>query len=173
MAACDRPGERKFSQYFQELDDAAKKRYVQKINSISEKLDDPYTFSAPHLITPQTLPDIQYPDIYNYLIESPSVYTKDDLKAYKSLDAYKYLLTGWVGEVSVHCIENSNRVVVVHAKVRHSQAVKAKLQLHWVAAKKDGTVVASHCTCMAGLWEACSHNYCCCVVCCGNIQQTL
>ena len=48
MAACGRPGERKFSQYFQELDDAAKKRYVQKINSISEKLDDPYTFSAPH-----------------------------------------------------------------------------------------------------------------------------
>ena len=38
MAACGRPGERKFSQYFQELDDAAKKRYVQKINSISEKL---------------------------------------------------------------------------------------------------------------------------------------
>ena len=62
MAACGRPGERKFTQYFQALDDAAKKWYVQKINRMSEKLYDPYTFSAP-----QTLPDIQYSDIYNYL----------------------------------------------------------------------------------------------------------
>ena len=90
------------------------------------------------------------------MIETSSVYTKDDLKVYKSLDAYKYLLAGWVGEVSVHCIENSNGVVVVRAKVRHFQAVKAIHLLPWVA-KKDGTVVASHCTCMAGLGESCSH----------------
>ena len=32
----------------------------------------------------------------NYFIDTPSAYTKDDVKAYKSLDAYKYPLAGWV-----------------------------------------------------------------------------
>ena len=30
-------------------------------------------------------PDIYWPDIYNYLIEYPSVFSKEGLKAYKSL----------------------------------------------------------------------------------------
>ncbi len=76
------------------------------------------------------------------------------MKAYKS---YKYLLAGWVGEVSVNCIANSGGIVVVRAKVRHSQSVRASPLLPWIAAKKDGTVLCSHCTCMAGLGEACSH----------------
>ena len=91
-------GRRKFSEYYFGLEEAAKRRYLQKLNSVSDKTDDPYTVSTEPLTVQSTLPDIQYPDIYNYLIETPSAYTKDDLKAYRSLDAYKYLLAGSVGE---------------------------------------------------------------------------
>ena len=38
-----------------------------------------------------TWPNIEYPDIYNYFITTPS-YTKQQLKAYKSLDGYKYFV---------------------------------------------------------------------------------
>ena len=147
---------RTYSQHYQELEEDAKKRYNTKLDIISEKLDDPYSLSA-LTITPQNLPDVQYPDIYNYLINTPNTYTKDDLKSYKSLDAYKYLLSGWVGDLSVCYVEDSNEKVILYAKVRHSQSVKASPVLPWVGVREDGTVICSHCTCMAGLGEVCSH----------------
>lgn len=38
------------------------------------------------------LPTMQWPDIYTYLNEKPSMYTKEKLRAYKSLDAYNFVL---------------------------------------------------------------------------------
>lgn len=43
---------------------------------------------------------------------------------------------------------------MVTASVRHSQKLSV---VAWVAVKQDGIVVCTHCTCMAGLGEACSH----------------
>ena len=43
------------------------------------------------------------------------------------------------------------------AKVRHSQSVTATPLHPWIAAKRSGMILFSHCTCMAGLGEACSH----------------
>nr|XP_054923052.1 uncharacterized protein LOC126524139 [Dermacentor andersoni] len=43
------------------------------------------------------------------------------------------------------------------AQVRHSQAFRDKLLLPWLLIKADGEVLCAHCTCMAGLGEACSH----------------
>ena len=148
---------RKFSVYFYGLDENAKKRYLQKLDSVSKNIDDPYTISCQLLTVSSVLPNIQYPDIYNFLIETPSAYTREHLKAYKSLDAYKYFLTGLVGEVSTHSVDDSGEKIVVRAKVRHSQSMKAAPLLPWIAANKNGTVLCSHCTCMAGLGEACSH----------------
>ncbi len=115
----------------------------------------PYTFST-NSIAPSNVPDVQYPDIYNYFIDTPSIYTKEDLK---SLDAYKYLLAGWFGNLSLHCVEDSEETkkVILYGKVRHSQAVNASPLLPWVVTTNDGTIMCSHCTCMAGLGEACSH----------------
>ena len=79
---------RKYSGYYEQLKDAVEKRY-NKLNIIGEAVDDPYTFSSGLGIDV-----MEYPDIYNFLINTPSPYTKEVLKAYKSLEGYKYLVAG-------------------------------------------------------------------------------
>ena len=36
-------------------------------------------------------PSVSYADIYNYLINTPSEYTHEMLKAYKSMDGHNFL----------------------------------------------------------------------------------
>ena len=38
--------------------------------------------------TQELWPEIEYPDILNYLIYTTSLYTREQLKAYKSIDGY-------------------------------------------------------------------------------------
>ena len=74
------------------------------------------------------------------------------------MDGYKYLVAGWVGNVACYKVTGSDsNSIVVRAKVRHSQTVTAQPAQPWVAAETNGTIVAAHCTCMAGLGEVCSH----------------
>ena len=118
-------------------------------------MDDPYTFSSGLWI--DVMPNIEYPDIYNFLINTPSPYTKEELKAYKSLEGYKYLVAGWIGDISVHSVGEDQGKMIVTANVRHSQSVTAPSLKSWVAAEKCGAIICSHCTCMAGLGGVCSH----------------
>uniref|UniRef100_A0A1X7SP42 PHD-type domain-containing protein n=1 Tax=Amphimedon queenslandica TaxID=400682 RepID=A0A1X7SP42_AMPQE len=46
---------------------------------------------------------------------------------------------------------------MITAFVRHSQRLSTPPAKPWVAVKQNGTVVCAHCSCMAGLGEACSH----------------
>ena len=58
------------------LDD--KKSYEEKISNI-----DPYSFSASfYSHSSENLPNIEFPDIVNYLLFTSSRYTNDQLKAY-------------------------------------------------------------------------------------------
>ena len=154
---------RKFSSFYFQLEETAKERYRAKLDRIGPNTDDtytgpntddPYTFTSGTRVT-DAMPAIEYPDIYNYLISTPSPYTKEDLRAYKSLDGYKYLAVGWVGDVSTHNVIDSVYLVVT-AKVRHSQTVSAPSISPWVGAERNGTILCAHCTCMAGLGRACS-----------------
>ena len=62
-----------------------------------------------------------------------------------------------VGDLSVHTLTPVKSKVILTATVRHSQAVTGTPLKPWVAAEKGGTIISAHCTCMAGLGEACSH----------------
>ena len=146
---------RKYSGYYEQLKDNVKKRYNEKLNIIGEAVDDPYTFNSGFEIDVMT--NIEYPDIYNFLINTPSPYTKEEFKAYKSLEGYKCLVAGWIGDISVHPVGEDQGKMIVTANVRHSQSVTASPSKSWVAAEKCGTILCSYCTCMAGLGGACSH----------------
>ena len=64
------------------------------------------------------LPDISWPDIYNYLISHPSgAFTNESLKAYKSLDAYNYFVSGHVQEVYYHVIEKDCKFCFIKSGV--------------------------------------------------------
>jgi hypothetical protein len=47
----------------------------------------------------------------NYLLQTPSKYTTEDLKAYKSLDTYNQLFCGWVREASTIEINGVNAII--------------------------------------------------------------
>ena len=99
---------------------------------------------------------MKYTNIYNYLIATPSPYTREQLRAYKSINKYLFLANGWV-DVQVYPIPLRAATFLVHALVRHSQRLSATPLRPWVAVEKIGSVLCAHCNCMAGLGEACSH----------------
>ncbi|KAM3585620.1 uncharacterized protein V6R79_023154 [Siganus canaliculatus] len=47
------------------------------------------------------LPDLRYLDIYNYLINFPSSYSGESLKAYKSLQGYKWTQANFVTGIQI------------------------------------------------------------------------
>ena len=104
-------------------------------------------------------PRVTYADIYNYLIHTPSQYTHETLKAYKSMEGYtlyNYFINGWVSNISVRRMESSTRHYVFTAMVKHSQSLSAPPLKVWVGFRYNGEVLCAHCTCMAGVGEACS-----------------
>ncbi len=57
------------------------------------KMQDPYFTinhaSSEEMMDWQAWPSVEYPDIHKYFIATPSSYTNQELKAYKSLEGYK------------------------------------------------------------------------------------
>lgn len=78
------------------------------------------------------------------------------MRNYKSLDAYKYFIDGWVLETSWKFYSTSDTFLLV-GKVQHSYALRETPLKPWVVIRKNGMVECGHCTCMAGLAETCSH----------------
>ena len=82
------------SSYANCLSSVPRKRYIEKISKIN--FLDPYSFKKSDLdFSKDAIPAITYPDICNYLLFAPSPYTADELKCYKSLDAFNYFVSGF------------------------------------------------------------------------------
>ena len=132
------------------LDDEAKVRYEKKLQLIDLAIC-PYKLPSEAWIDDVTLwPPVEFPDIVVYLLQTPGKYTREKLKAYKSLEAYNYFVSDWVGTYYYHKITDSE-FCVIKAAVRPSQRLSEKPHRPWVGLRqKDGSICVAHCTCMAG-----------------------
>ena len=82
----------------------AAKRYLEKITAI---MCDPYALSDLDFeFGIESVPPITNMDIITYLVLTHSYYTKEQMKAYKSLTAYKYFESGFVEKVGIKKFEN-------------------------------------------------------------------
>ena len=59
--------------------------------------------------------EVTYPYIANCLIHTTSTFTYDEMKAYKSLESYNYIISGFVLEVS-HLKENDHNLFMGKVK---------------------------------------------------------
>ena len=104
------------------LDPDSRVRYIQKLALAG--VSDPYDIPSNLFIAidrharfdDKTLPQLSYIDIANYLVFSTSYYTSANMKAFKSLEAYKYFVAGWVHGLQTWSIPEKQRVLVM-AKV--------------------------------------------------------
>ena len=139
------------SNYFKNLSKAAKRRYEEKLNDIRlENIEksDPFLTSDEWIDDVRKWPEVDFGQIYVYLIDSPGPYTRESMKAYRSLDAYQQFFYGWVRTCY---IRETNNTVLLKAKVTRSQAVTETPHEAWCAFNKtDSTVLTGHCSCMAG-----------------------
>lgn len=106
------------SNHARSLTGDVKRRYLDKIETLDSKdlgvflLMDPSGIWTTDL---DILPSITYPDVFNYLVLTKSVYTLEQFKAYKSLDAYNFFVSGWVSNTKWLAFNNN---VLVVAEVR-------------------------------------------------------
>lgn len=105
------------SNCFNNLNDDDRKAYLKKLTlENNERLPDPYEIET-WVEDINKFPIITWRDVTEYLIDSPSIYTKETMKAYKSLEAYDYFVCGHVQDCFFHDIGNGNQFCFIKAKV--------------------------------------------------------
>ena len=99
-----------------ELDLKAKERYKEKIK-LNENADL-YTLQK-EAFTESTdcFPKVTLPDIVNYFLFAPSPLTKEQLKAYKSLESFNQFVSGWMKDVRIKLIKNN---MLLHGRVSYA-----------------------------------------------------
>ena len=73
-----------------------KERYLRRLEVLygnSSSVVDPYEIPEERWSDDISLwPPVEFGDMYSYLVETPGQFTKEKLKAYKSLDAFNYYI---------------------------------------------------------------------------------
>ena len=106
-------------------------------------------------LDPDCLPPIEATDLLSYLVLDTSYYSAQQFKAFKSLEAYNQMVSGFITSVRGKVIAGKYLVL---AKVRHSQCMNDPPIPVWVISSQEGTIISAHCMgCKAGLAETCSH----------------
>ncbi len=83
-----------------------------------EQLPDLYSLSDGWSDDISMLPDVSWRDVTEYLIDSPSLFTKEAMKAYKSLEAYDYFMCGHVQDCVYHNILEDSQFCFIKSQVR-------------------------------------------------------
>ena len=105
-------------EYFNTLNDESRTRYLKRLEFAKLK-EYPYRFPADTWKDNPTLwPELEYPEIYDYLINTPGVYAKKVMESRKSFEAHNQFVSGWVGVFKLMQTEESTYLLT--ATVLHS-----------------------------------------------------
>lgn len=104
------------------LDSEGWTRYQQKLVVSGYHVPDPFTLEEWENAV-NKWPNVEYPDIFNYLINTPGTFTQDTLKAYKSLEAYNLYHAGHVHTVWYNKVSDQSPVCALKSKVTPSQRI--------------------------------------------------
>ena len=141
------------SDYFKNLEKEDQERYLNKLTLNSGiLLPDPCSIKDSEWSSHQKdLPDLSFPDVTFYLVETASEFTKDKIRAYKSLEAFEFFVSGHVQDVFVYKLKRTDFLFLksnVLPSQRQGQA--ATTYKVWVALHKTGWILSANCTCKAG-----------------------
>ena len=122
------------SNYSESLEGKVKYKYLDKISEIGI---DPLLIPAKKL-SEECLPPDESMDLLSYLVIDTSFNSNAQFKAYRSLQAYNQMVSGFISSV-LGCMINKRFVVL--AKVRHSQRLNDPLVQLWIITNEEGTVM--------------------------------
>ena len=137
------------SDYANNLDPHGEKRYCEKISCVCI---DP-SLIPDKAYDPDCLPRVESMVLLSFLVLVTSYYSKDQFKAFRSLQAYNQLVSGFLSCVKGHKIGNN---YIILEKVRHSQRMKDSCATLGIITEENGTALF-FVGCMAGQGECCSH----------------
>ena len=107
-----------YSEYSATLSKEDFVRYQEMLMLTSgEQLTDPYLLKDKWTDDIASLPEITWPDVSEYLIDTPSTYTKESIKAYKSLEAYDYFVCGHVQNCYYHEISSESKFCFIKSQI--------------------------------------------------------
>lgn len=121
-----------YSGYFASISCTAEKHYVENLKQFH--LEDPFAIADKQWSENLSKwPDVKFGDVYTFLIDTKELYTKESLRAYKSLEAY-------------NCYENGHFRTVYHLSTIVGTTVFSKpmliqVRVHLVVIMKPGLPV--------------------------------
>ena len=94
-------------------------RYREKLKlATGEQLPNPYTLKENWTNDISNLPEITGRNVREYLLDTPSAYTKESIKAYRSLEVYDYSVCGHVQKCYYHEISPVSKFCFIKTQVR-------------------------------------------------------
>lgn len=140
------------SSYYRRLPSNDRVRYEQKLTCLGGcAIIDPFDPSNAGLFNEEQrlYPQVTWPELHDYLINTPGLFIRERLKAYKSLEAYNYFISGKVTKVKVCQPRKAPSVRLLLGRVTAGQK-ESKAYDVWVVAEQSGPILSAHCTCVAG-----------------------
>ncbi|XP_051966455.1 uncharacterized protein LOC127632032 [Xyrauchen texanus] len=108
------------SPYCTNLEPVSRNRYKELVNAYVGR--DPFLMKMSEFsVELEDLPTVEAVDITNYLVLQTSYYTRQQMKAYKSLEAYNFFVSGWVHNLGTKRLHDDHRLVFARTDNRFSE----------------------------------------------------
>ena len=105
----------------------------------------------------KSLQQFHFVNLFLYLVESrDKTFDQQSMRAFKSLKAFKFYADGYVQNMWLHKVPDSD-LLVMRAFCFHSLTADPALKVFIILSGSSGDVYSAHCNCVAGLGASCNH----------------